>query len=135
MRRFPQRGAAAILALLLAGCSDHGTEPAHDGGDGGAFVSYAADVQPIWDASCVVCHGLSGGLDLSAPQSRGNLVGVASATWGGVRVIAGDPERSLLFRKLTGDGAVGDRMPQGGALDPADIETVRRWIVEGAQDN
>ena len=135
MRRLPHPGVAAILALLLAGCSDHGTEPPQDGGGGPASVSYAADVQPLWDASCVGCHGLSGGLDLSVPNSRANLVGVASTSWGGVRVTAGDPDQSILYRKLIGDGGVGDRMPQGGALEPADIETVRRWIVEGALDN
>jgi mono/diheme cytochrome c family protein len=135
MRRLSKRGTVATLALLLAGCSDHGTDPPLDSGDGHASVSYAKDVQPIWDTNCVVCHGISGGLDLSGPGSRANLVGIASTNWGGVRVAAGDPDQSILYRKLTGDAGTGDRMPQGGALDPADIEVVRRWIVEGAQDN
>jgi len=135
LRRHSATHASGILVLLLAGCSDHGTAPPPDDGGGAGPVSYAADVQPIWNANCVVCHGVNGGLDLGAPGSRANLVGVASTSWGGVRVVAGDPGSSVLYRKLTGDGGVGDRMPQGGALDPGDIETVRRWIAEGAGDN
>ncbi|MBE0566834.1 MAG: hypothetical protein IH621_12790, partial [Krumholzibacteria bacterium] len=123
------------LALLPAGCSDRGADPADPGGGGPVAVSYAADVQPIWNASCVGCHGGTAGLELAAPGSRAALVGVASTNWPGQRVVPGDPDASVLYRKLTGDGGVGDRMPQGGALDAADIETVRRWIAEGAHDN
>lgn len=127
----------AVLALLLmsaGGCSDRGRDPIAPGG-GTVPVSYADDVQPIWSAHCTGCHGGTAGLELGAPDSRANLVGVASANWGGVLVVAGDPAASILYRKLTGDGGVGDRMPQGGALGAGDIETVRRWIAEGAPDN
>lgn len=130
-------GRAAVLSLLLVsagGCGDRGSDPTAPG-DGMAPVSYAEDVQPIWSAHCTGCHGGTAGLELGAPDSRANLVGVASANWGGVLVVAGDPTTSILYRKLTGDGGVGDRMPQGGALGAGDIETVRRWIAEGALDN
>jgi hypothetical protein len=132
------RGRAALLGLglgLLAGCSDRGADPAAPGGGGPDPVSYAADVQPIWNAHCVGCHGGTAGLFLEAPGSRANLVGAASTNWGGLRVVAGDPAASILYRKLTGDAAVGDRMPQGGTLTAGELETVRRWIAEGAADN
>ncbi len=124
-----------VLAAALGGCSDKGSDPVVPGGPDP--VSYTLDVQPIWDGNCVGCHGAggNGGLDLRAPGSRGNLVDAASQNWGGMRVVPGEPDASVLYRKLTGDGAVGPRMPQGGALAADDIETVRRWIAEGAQDN
>lgn len=134
MRRGPVAG-LVLLAFAAGGCSDRGGDPAAPDGGGPAPVSYAADVQPIWNANCIDCHGGTAGLELEAPGSRADLVGVASTGWAGVRVAAGDPAASILYRKISGDSGVGDRMPQGGALGNDDIETVRRWIAEGALDN
>ena len=127
---------AATVIVVLAGCSDRGTEPTSPGG-GVDPVSYAADVQPIWNANCTGCHGAGGnaGLDLRMPDSRSNLVGMASTNWTGQRVVASEPNLSVLYRKLSGAAGVGDRMPQGGMLAPDEIETVRLWIAEGALDN
>lgn len=133
--RSGDRAAAVGLVLLCTGCSDRGADPTGPGGGEPPPVSYAADVQPIWNANCVGCHGGTAGLFLEAPGSRANLVGAASTNWSGQRVVAGDPDASILYRKLTGDSGVGDRMPQGGALGAGDLETVRRWIAEGALDN
>jgi len=129
-------GFAVAAILLLAGCSDRGTEPGPPGG-GDDPVSYAMEVQPIWNANCIGCHGDGGnaGLDLRMPDSRGNLVGVASTNWTGRRVMAGEPDLSVLYLKITGAAGVGDRMPQGGMLASDEIETVRLWIAEGALDN
>jgi len=55
------------------------------------------------------------------------------------RVVAGDPDASLLIQKLEGDGtpdgaACGSRMPLGGPyLAPSVIEAFRAWIADGAQ--
>jgi hypothetical protein len=134
------RRAACILLLaasVLAGCSDRGTEGAGPTAPGTDPVSYAADVQPLWNAQCVGCHGAggNGGLDLRAPDSRAALVGVASVNWPGALVTAGEPDASVLYLKLVGAPGVGARMPQGGALGADALETVRRWIAEGALDN
>ena len=134
-RRIPPWG---LALLLFAGCSDRGTEPPlGDGGPGTNPVSYAADVQPIWSVNCTGCHGAGGnaGLDLRVPASRTHLVDVAAVNWTGVLVFAGDPDQSVLYLKLMGASGVGDRMPQGGVLDTDALETVRRWIDEGALDN
>ena len=135
MRRRARLVVLALATLGAGGCSDRGSDPAAPGGGGPTPVSYAAEVQKIWNDHCIGCHGDNAGLDLAAPGSRANLVGVASTNWGGVRVAAGDPAASVLYRKISGDSGVGDRMPQGGALATDDIETVRRWIAEGALDN
>lgn len=137
MRWFRAMGAIAALTLSLAGCSDHGTEPPLDDGGGDDPVSYAADVQPIWNANCIGCHGDggNGGLDLRAPDSRMNMVGVGSPNWPGLRVVEGEPDLSLLYVKLTGGSGVGGLMPPAGSLGATDLETVRMWIAEGALDN
>lgn len=83
-------------------------------------------------------------LDPNDPAlSYTNLVGVPAMgveciDGGGTRVIAGDPDASLLIRKLEGDGtpdgaACGGRMPQGGPyLRASTIRVFRDWIAAGA---
>jgi hypothetical protein len=45
----------------------------------------------------------------------------------------GDPSRSLLYLKLTGQ--VGTQMPLGGMLDPKLLDGVSLWIAQGANNN
>lgn len=138
----------AILAVLAAGCSDQGTAPQIDGGggDGGggggggggaATVSYAADIQSIWDAACSGCHGRggNGGLDLRVDVSYGNLVDTPAQGYAGTRVVPGSPAASVLYLKLTGAGGVGGVMPPAGSLDQASLDLINTWITEGALDN
>lgn len=53
-----------------------------------------------------------------------------------MRVAPGDPANSYLYRKITGAGITGDRMPQAGPpLDEAKIRLVRDWIRRGAPND
>lgn len=89
-------------------------------------VSYAADIQPIWNQSCVNCHQGNEPPDLRAQNSFNVLL---NDGW----VIPGDPDASILFRSLRGEGA--SLMPPGNPLTSQRINLVRQWILEGAQDN
>jgi hypothetical protein len=119
---------------MLNGCSDHG-DPVAAGGTSTdpEPVSFATEVQPIFEAGCVGCHGAGGnaGLDLRAGFSHANLVSVA-AMGGGTLVEAGDSAASVLYQRLTGVGGI---MPPTGALPAAEVEIVATWIDEGALDN
>jgi len=135
--RFVLLGLVLSGAICLPGCADLG-DPAPDAELPPLPVSFAADVQPIFDANCVVCHGISGnaGLDLRPGLSRGNLVGVMATSAPLLRVAAGDPDLSLIYLKLSGQPPSGNSMPPTGTLLPmAQQELVRRWIAEGAADN
>ena len=132
--------ATALLLALAAGCSDEGSSPTNPGGGDSppATVSYATDIQPIWDRACTGCHGQNGngGLDLRAPGSRDRLVDVTAQNYSpAIRVVPGDPDNSVLYDKLTGGGRFGGAMPPGGLLPAADRELVRRWIADGAPDD
>jgi hypothetical protein len=133
--------AASLLSLLLglAGCSDGGNDPAVPVDDpGGTAVSYATDVQPIWDANCLGCHsaGGSGGLDLRAAVGRAALVNAAATGYSGSRVVPGAPHTSVLYQKIEGDPATGARMPFGGAaLSAGERSLIHDWIEQGALDN
>ena len=139
--RWPIRATTLVIgvavSLAVSGCSDHGTEPTGGGTSPLPSVSFAADLQPVFDTNCVGCHGVggNGGLDVRPCQAWGNLVGVASTGYAQQRVVPNNPALSLLYLKLSGAAGVNDRMPLGGTLSPAEIEDFRIWILEGALNN
>jgi hypothetical protein len=62
----------------------------------------------------------------------------AGAGW--VLVVPGDPDSSLLYRKIESPipaDLCGDPMPGGGQrpLDARDIQQIQQWITQGATDN
>jgi hypothetical protein len=53
-----------------------------------------------------------------------------------MRVSPGDPANSYLYRKITGSGITGDRMPDGlPPLTDAQIKLIRDWIRRGAPND
>jgi hypothetical protein len=92
-------------------------------------VDYVRDVAPIFEHRCVTCHGAlkqSGGLRLDA--------GVLARKGGesGAFVTPGDAAASHLIEAVTGDLAVWRMPPEGKPLTADEIETLRRWITQGA---
>lgn len=111
---------------------------------GGAAVSFADDVQPIFTASCASkgCHddrpgGPGGGVSLDLTEGNSYSSLVEETTPCGPVVVPGDPAGSLLIGKLTGNEVCsGSQMPKGAdPLDLALIETMAAWICQGALDN
>lgn len=104
------------------------------------FSSIRTQVFQVW---CVGCHsGIGrlpdGGLGLDANVAYGELVNAPSAgKSAAVRVVPGNPTDSYLIHKLEGRAdIVGGRMPLGGPfLSQVDIDVIRTWIAQGAQDN
>jgi mono/diheme cytochrome c family protein len=92
-------------------------------------VSFASDVLPIFDAKCAICHGIAGGWDASSYEAVMNTGDNAPA------VIPGDPEGSLLAKKLLGTQEQGAVMPPAGALAAQETQLILNWIAAGALDN
>jgi ankyrin repeat protein/mono/diheme cytochrome c family protein len=114
--------AATTLVILLAAA-------------GGAFVSaqpsgpvdFVRDVQPIFRAHCISCHG-------SEMQMNGlRLDRRADAMRGSTQTLIGpgNADGSKLYHRIA-DTALGTQMPPGHPLTPQQIETIRQWIDEGA---
>jgi len=102
--------------------------------------SYASDIQAIWTAKCISCHGASnpdGQLTLVAGSSHAALVGpnmIASCNHT-ERVVPQAPATSGLMDKLTGNSC-GTRMPEGAPpLSAAELVMIESWIRRGALDN
>lgn len=126
--------------------------PPRDGGmdagvDAGPQMSFAADIQPIFNARCgPTCHttaSMNGGLNLSTGNSHAALVAVntsAGCVGGGQRVVAFDPKSSQLWKKLTPDGGYcNNTMPrllmQLRLSQPAEFARIEAWIAQGAKNN
>jgi len=82
-------------------------------------VSYAQQVQPIFNANCIGCH---------PPLMRYDRV--MATGW----VVPGDPANSRLVQAVK--GLIEPRMPLGRPpLSDADIAAIETWVAEGAQEN
>ena len=96
-------------------------------GKGG--VSFAKSIAPILISKCVGCHGeeAKGGLNLDS------FAGLEKGGKSGELVISGNPEESLLVRRLVTESDP-DRMPKGKeALSEKEIRLIGVWIAEGAK--
>jgi hypothetical protein len=95
---------------------------------GQVTISYRMDVQPIFNRECVTCHG--GSADLWLDSYERVQLGNSS----GPVIVAGNPEVSKLFQRIT--GRIQPAMPLGGvSLSPNEINMIRIWIAEGAPNN
>jgi len=125
-----RRGAGLWLAAIIpflgvpwvhAGAS---ASPADEG------PTFERDVLPILRAHCLACHGESGAsaaLDLTSREAilEGGVSGPA--------VVANDPEKSLLLRRILGHDGL-PQMPKGFApLSEEKVAVIRDWIRWGAQ--
>jgi hypothetical protein len=144
-RRTATTAIATAVVVSLA-CAGDGTGV--DNGNGGDTVTFAGDVQPILSANCAFsgCHATSDikpsgkPMNLSVGQAYANTVNVESLELAGMdRIEPGDPDESYLVHKIQGTqadvGGGGGRMPLGGQLSAAEIETIRSWIATGAANN
>ncbi len=90
--------------------------------------SFSADVMPILQAKCVLCHGSLGGWNATSYSSF-----MTSGDHAPV-VILGDAINSLLVQKLQGTQQIGTLMPPAGKLSDAEIQIIIDWINAGAPE-
>ncbi|HVA46798.1 MAG TPA: PSD1 and planctomycete cytochrome C domain-containing protein [Pirellulales bacterium] len=118
------RCCVAVLFAVLACSSPVRAEPQTP------VVDFARDVYPIFERSCLECHGprrQEGDLRLDVCESA--LAGGGS----GAVILAGKPDESELLRRVMLPEGHDDIMPaRGKPLTPRQIETLRAWIESGA---
>jgi|AP95_1055475.scaffolds.fasta_scaffold00408_2 hypothetical protein len=111
-------------------------DPPGMGGNGDP-VSYSAQIQPIFSASCggSSCHipGPRNGVSL---ENYAAVVASAGSQYLSLVVLPGNAAESPLIDKLGGAPQFGQQMPDGGAsLSLAQVQLIATWIDEGAQNN
>ncbi|WZO99405.1 PSD1 and planctomycete cytochrome C domain-containing protein [Isosphaeraceae bacterium EP7] len=119
----------ALIATLRIGADSpaHAAEPAR-------AVDFNRDVRPILSRHCFACHGQD-----DAQRARGlRLDHLADATKelksGARAIVPGEPDESELLARIVDEDET-SRMPpkkSGDRLATAEVETLRRWIEQGA---
>lgn len=90
-------------------------------------VSFAGDVAPILLGKCGRCHVN----DSKGRLNMGTFAGLMRGSEAGRIVFAGDAAGSTLIEVIE----AGD-MPRGGAkVSPAQLETLKKWIAQGAKND
>jgi hypothetical protein len=130
-----------ILALLgIVACAGTLTDPERFAVDGSSSPQGGAaacgDVTvALFHPRCALsgCHGATdktAGLDLESPDPHGRLVGKPAMGGPGVLIDPGrDPQKSVLYLKLTPSPPFGAQMPQTGLkLDGESLDCVAQWI-------
>jgi uncharacterized protein DUF1553/uncharacterized protein DUF1549/cytochrome c len=127
-------GAAWLDANLLAAArppSPHGSAPerSQKSTGPGQAVDFVRDLEPIFRANCVKCHGFE------KPQAQLRLDSETAVLRGGVSgkvIVPGKSGESLLIKRLLGFGDI-PRMPLNGDPLPTEkINLIRAWIDQGA---
>lgn len=138
------RSLLIALSILCTACGN--LETITGPGGGGDPVdpnaTFTRVQNEVFTPTCarIGCHDTLGQqqqLVLTAGRAYEQTVNRASIQMPSLnRVTPGDPTNSYLYRKITGAGITGDRMPQGlPALSEAQIALVRDWIRRGAPND
>jgi WD40 repeat protein len=99
--------------------------------DSSSSPSFTADVAPLLQEHCVVCHGPDKSKGRFRLDSYASLLKPGSSKL--PTVVPSRPEASHFYQLIVETNA-DDRMPQNAqALSPAEIETIRSWIAGGAK--
>ncbi len=85
-----------------------------------ARVNFVHDVKPILENYCVRCHGADGAMRGIRLDKKERAL---------MTVVPRRPDDSLLYNMAK----IGAMPPGPQKLTPAQLETLRRWIAEGAR--
>jgi len=91
-------------------------------------VSFADDIMPIFELRCLECHSEDNtelGLGLDSWE-----VVMAGSDYGPV-IKPGDAEGSILVDMI----ASGDMPEDGDPVEPEELDLIKAWITEGAENN
>jgi mono/diheme cytochrome c family protein len=101
----------------------------------GPALAFNKDVRPILAANCYACHGPDRNNRQAGLRLDREDVAKAPLASGHVAIVPGAPEKSALIQRIT-DPDEQRRMPHVSSgkerLGRAQIDTLRRWIEQGA---
>ncbi len=125
-----------VFALVLGGCLYGNPGAAQQVAGSDLPVDFAREVRPILSQNCFTCHGPADDRrrrDLRLDTPEGFFAD--RPEFGGAVIVPGNAEESPLYQRITAE-VEQDRMPfNREALTDEEIETIRRWIDQGAERN
>ena len=123
-RRLPAAFLVTLFLAVVCGMSRDPQAGTVEGFD--QSVEFIRDIQPILSQTCFRCHGPNEG-------TRQANLRLDTKDFLEALVVPGDSASSILFQRLTADGAM--RMPPSTTeltLTQTQIDAVRQWIDAGA---
>lgn len=130
--KLPDEEIADISAWVKAGAvwpSSAAAEPASAptmAAAAGNSEFFENKVRPILANNCYSCHTDGAAADLHVDS----LAGLTKGGKSGPALVPGSPDKSLLIAAVEQAGKL--KMPQGGKLSPADVQTLVAWVKMGA---
>ena len=114
-------GACAHGVMLACVAAARGTES----------IDFSRDIQPLLAKRCVACHGpdtQEAGLRLD------EQAGATRELDSGARaIVPGDAAASAMLARITSTDPDVQMPPEGARLAPAQIDSIKHWIDEGAE--
>ncbi len=128
------RALVAALGLAMSLLANWGQAAPQEAPTAGS-VDFDRDIQPILSDRCFQCHGPDAGqrqADLRLDTAEGIL---APAADGGHVVVAGKPDQSRLYQRLSSTDPDLQMPPPDSGLKVTSqqAELIRRWIQQGAE--
>jgi len=124
-------GSLCKSSLLLLCCAMHCIAPSVATA---APVDFNREVRPILSAHCFACHGPDAA-ERQAELRLDTQEGALADLGGHAAIVPKDPQASTLLQRITSTDAEQIMPPTetGKQLTAAQIDTLRRWIAEGAK--
>ena len=129
---FPRGGVVAVVMAAMyfaqgaAGGVDSNLQPA----------DFNRDIRPILSDRCFACHGPDEATRKTALRFDSEEGAFAELAGGGFAIVRGEPEKSVLLRRITSDNEA-VRMPPAylghEKLSDREIDLIHRWIEQGAR--
>lgn len=135
------KGFILFSLFMFSSCSDDDspTEPVNPPPGNGSPYTFSSIQSGVFNTTCALsgCHSGSSpqaGMNLSAGVAYNNLVNVQSVTHSEFkRVEPGSSQNSVIIKLLRGE--LQPKMPPGGNLNSAVIDSIAAWIDRGAPNN
>ena len=116
--------AALLIGASLASC-DKTERPAE------TDIRFLSAIKPLLTQKCLPCHNT--GTLLGELNLENRALAFAEGSKGRF-IVPGKPDESRLYHVLVKPRADDDAMPpEGHAITPDDIATIRDWIAQGAE--
>src|SRR5437588_12362906 len=128
---FSQSSALAVAGLA---CLTWSVRSAPNQSTGADKVDFNRQIRPILAENCFKCHGPDEGARKSKLRFDMRAEALKPAKSGKIAIVPGAPEKSEMIARVTTSDE-DDRMPPlktGKKLTSSQIESLRRWIAEGA---
>ncbi len=122
---------AIAFVLLTCASSLFAAEPT--AAEVAAKVSYSKQIEPLMRDKCQGCH------QPAKPQGRYEMTTfgrlVAGGESGSPAIVPGKPDDSYLIELITVHDGKAQMPKKGEPLSQADIDLIRKWIEQGAEDD